>query len=402
MKRFSILAAIAAISAFVSCTEPGQVSPDKDRAEEMFDLVWKLYRVNENALYSENYPNSYRPELTYFNDSTRQAQEVSFLWPMSGVFSSAVALAELDPQKYLPYVDSMAVAVEQYYDTTRVPFGYQAYPVRFGKVDRYYDDNGLVGIDYIDSYMVTGNRKYLEKAKQVMTFILSGWDDRFDGGVTWLEGVYDQKPACSNGKAMVLALKLYEATGDEYYLETGRKFYDWMDRYLKDPERGVVYNSWLTAGEGSIHPDLYTYNTGTLLQAAVYLYRFTGEQAYLDNAQFLAEGSMKVFFRYTDDGIPYGHDIPWFRLVLFRGYHELYKVTGDPEYVDVIIKALDYAWDNARDVSGLYYNDWTGRKDESRQPKWLLDVSCIPEYYARVAMIRGEVGDSCGQNDRNR
>ena len=111
---------------------------------------------------------------------------------------------------------------------------------------------------------------------------------------------------------------------------------------------------------------------------------------------------MKVFFRYTDDGIPYGHDIPWFRLVLFRGYHELYKVTGDPEYVDVIIKALDYAWDNARDVSGLYYNDWTGRKDESRQPKWLLDVSCIPEYYARVAMIRGEVGDSCGQNDRNR
>ena len=205
MKRFSILAAIAAISAFVSCTEPGQVSPDKDRAEEMFDLVWKLYRVKEYGLFSEYYPNSYRPDLTYFNDSTRQAQEVSFLWPMSGVFSSAVALAELDPQKYLPYVDSMAVAVEQYYDTTRVPFGYQAYPVRFGKVDRYYDDNGLVGIDYIDSYMVTGNRKYLEKAKQVMTFILSGWDDRFDGGVTWLEGVYDQKPACSNGKAMVQA-----------------------------------------------------------------------------------------------------------------------------------------------------------------------------------------------------
>jgi predicted alpha-1,6-mannanase (GH76 family) len=55
-----------------------------------------------------------------------------------------------------------------------------------------------------------------------MSFILSGWDDEYEGGVSWLEGVRDQKPACSNGKAMVLALKLYEATGDSYYLETER------------------------------------------------------------------------------------------------------------------------------------------------------------------------------------
>lgn len=394
MKRMTILAAVLlAVFAIASCSGgPQKATPNKDRAEEMFDLVWKLYRVDKYGLFSEYYPNSYRPDLTYFNDSTRKAQEVSFLWPMSGIYSSAVIMAAIDPE-YLPYVDSMAVSMEKYFDTSRLPFGYQAYPVQFGKVDRYYDDNGLVGIDYIDSYRVTKNPVYLERAKHVLTFILSGWDDRFEGGVPWVEGSLDQKPACANGKAMVLALKLYEATGDTYYLETGRKFYEWFDKYLKDPERGVVYNSWLTAGEGSIHPDLYTYNTGTLLQAAVFLYRFTGEQAYLDNANFLAEGSMKEFFRYTEDGIPYGHDLPWFRLVLFRGYHELYNVTGDPKYVDVVIKALDYAWDNARDVSGLYYHDWTGRTDESRQPKWLLDASCIPEYYARVAMIRGEVPD---------
>ena len=63
----------------------------------------------------------------------------------------------------------------------------------------------MVGIDYIDSYLVTKNPHYLEKAKQVLTFILSGWDENFEGAVSWLEGVKDQKPACSNGKAMVLA-----------------------------------------------------------------------------------------------------------------------------------------------------------------------------------------------------
>ena len=390
IRLFAMVKPICFLLLFSSCVVSQKERPYLDRAGEMFELVWELYRVPDYGLFSEYYPNSYRPDLTYFNDSTRQAQEVSYLWPMSGLFSSAVCLAALDGEKYAPYLDSMAMAVEQYYDNIRMPFGYQAYPVRFGKVDRYYDDNGLVGIDYVDSYMVTRNEGCLEKTKQVMSFILSGWDDEYEGGVSWLEGVRDQKPACSNGKAMVLALKLYEATGDSYYLETGKKFYFWMDKYLKDPERGIVWNSWLTK-EGKIHPDLYTYNTGTLLQAAVSLYRATGEQSYLDNVNFLAEGSYSFFVKRTDEGTPYINDLPWFNLVLFRGYHELFNVTGDRKYVDAIIEGLDYAWEHARDNSGLFYHDWTGRSDEKLKPKWLLDASCIPEFYARAAMIKGEI-----------
>ena len=245
---------VSTVFVLLSCAGESKTTPNKDKAEEMFQRVWELYRVPKYGLFSEYYPSSHRPDLTYFNDSTRQAQEVSYLWPMSGVFSSAVLMAAIEPEKYMVYVDSMVMAMERYYDTTRVPFGYQAYPVQFGKVDRYYDDNGLVGIDYIDSYLVTKNPHYLEKAKQVLTFILSGWDENFEGAVSWLEGVKDQKPACSNGKAMVLALKLYEATKDEYYLEVGKKFYHWIDKYLKDPERGVVWNSWLTT-TSAVCPD---------------------------------------------------------------------------------------------------------------------------------------------------
>lgn len=381
---------ISAVWLLVSCSAEQKPTPNKDKAEEMFQRIWELYRVPKYNLFSEYYPNSYRPDLTYFNDSTRQAQEVSYLWPMSGVFSSAVLMAAIEPEKYTVYVDSMVMAVEKYYDNDRVPFGYQAYPVQFEKVDRYYDDNGLVGIDYIDAYMVTKNPRYLEKAKQVLTFILSGWDEEFEGAVPWLEGVKDQKPACSNGKALVLALKLYEATEDVYYLELGKKFYDWIDKYLKDPERGVVWNSWSTI-ESAVSPDLYTYNTGTLLQAAVALYRLTGEQSYYDNAVFLAEGSYQVFFKFTDEGIPYINDLPWFNLVLFRGYHDLYDVTGDAKYVNTMIKGLDYAWEHAQDQAGLFYHDWTGQSDEERKPKWLLDASCIPEFFARVSIIKGEV-----------
>ena len=198
-------------------------------AEEMFRKVWDMYRVPEYGLFSEYYPNSYRPDVNYFDDGAKSTQEVSFLWPMDGVFTSAVALAEVDPVKYGSYVDSMVMAVEQYYDDGRMPAGYQAYPVRMGKVDRYYDDNGLVGLAYVAAYGVTRNPAHLEKAKQVMTFILSGWRPDHDGAVSWLEGVENQKPGCANGKAMLLALNLYGATGDPYYLTAGRRFYDWMD-----------------------------------------------------------------------------------------------------------------------------------------------------------------------------
>ena len=154
-------------------------------AEEMFRKVWDMYRVPEYGLFSEYYPNSYRPDVNYFDDGAKSTQEVSFLWPMDGVFTSAVALAEVDPVKYGSYVDSMVMAVEQYYDDGRMPAGYQAYPVRMGKVDRYYDDNGLVGLAYVAAYGVTRNPAHLEKAKQVMTFILSGWRPDHDGGVSW-------------------------------------------------------------------------------------------------------------------------------------------------------------------------------------------------------------------------
>ena len=121
------------------------------------------------------------------------------------------------------------------------------------------------------------------------------------------------------------------------------------------------------------------------------MYKLTGDKDYLNDAEFLAEGSYNVFFKFTDEGIPYISDLPWFNLVLFRGYHDLYDVTKNSKYVDTMIKGLDFALENAVDQAGLVYHDWTGRTNEYNKPKWLLDSSCIPEFLIRAAMIRGEI-----------
>jgi len=360
-----------------------------DRAEMMYHKVWNMYRVPKYGLFSEYYPNNYKPNLTYFQDSAKLTQEVSYLWPMSGVFSATNVLMELNSDEFKPYQDSMITAVESYYDNKRTPPGYQAYPVKLGNSDRYYDDNGLVGIDYVDAYKTSKNIHYLEKAKEVLTFIKSGWSDDFGGAVSWLEGVRDQKPACSNGKATVLCLKLYQATHEKAYLDQGILFYNWMMKNLEDDSLHIICNSLLTKN-GLPTKDFYTYNTGTMIQSSVRLYTITHEKKYLDNAQRLAEGSYNHFVKKTKQGVYYIDDLPWFVVVLFRGYQELYEVDHNSKYINVLIASADWAWEHARDETGLIYNDWTGRKDEMKKPKWLLDESCMSELYARIALIKGE------------
>ena len=245
MKKYLILF-ISISLAFTLQAQSGKTSYS-EKAEFMFQKVWNLYRVPLHGLFSEYYPNTHKPNLTYFQDNTdKNAKEVSYLWPMSGVFSAVNVLMEIDKKKYKPYLDSMVTAVENYYDAARIPAGYQAYPVKFEKVDRYYDDNGLVGIDYVDAYNATKNKAYLNKAKEVLRFIQSGWSDDFGGGVSWLEGIRDQKPACSNGKATVLCLKLYQATKDRAFLEQAKLYYNWMMHTLEDDSLHIIMNSLIT------------------------------------------------------------------------------------------------------------------------------------------------------------
>ncbi len=359
------------------------------RAEEMYNRIWKYYRVPKfTGLFSEYYPSANGQQLTYFQGNDVQEKKVSFLWPFSGMFSATNVLLR-SPKlhgKYLLYLDSLGTGIEQYRDTIRKPVGYQAYPSILEHADRYYDDNGLVGIDYCQAYLNTKNPVYLKRAKEVFEFILSGWDDQLNGGVYWLEGHKDQKPACSNGMATLTALKLYECTRDAYYLDWGKKFYNWMHDHLRNPE-GIYYND--VKMDGIPNKVYYTYNTGSMLEAAVLLYCFTKDHVYLTEARLIAENSFKHFSRPGNNGQPvFQVDLPWFLTVLFRGYEALYRIDGNPKYVAAVIRDLDIAWEKSRDKYGLLTEKWKQDETAKTKPKWLLDEACIAELYARASLLK--------------
>jgi len=359
------------------------------RAIQMYQDIWKYYRVNKyKGLFLENFPADTGGQINYLQGSAVKAKEVSFLWPFSGVYSATNALLHVPAvrKQYIAYLDSLTPGMEAYRDTLRLPVGYQAYPAAMEPSDRYYDDNGLVGIEYTEAYLNTRNVKYLYKAKTVFKFIISGWSSELGGGVYWVEGHHDQKPACSNGMALLVALKLYQATRDTFYLDWGERFYNWMQTDLKAPN-GLFYNDRKT-NNGIANPPYYSYNTGSVLEAAVLLYHFTGEKSYLNAAQDMAEAAYRYFRQQPHDPhLNFAVDLPWFMTVLFRGYDALYRVNHDPKYINAIHHDLDYAWNASRDNNGFLTHDWTTNPAEINKHKWLLDEACIAELYARLSVI---------------
>ena len=268
-------------------------------------------------------------------------------------------------------------------------------------IENVYDDQMWLIRELLESYKVTGQNEYLQKAEYLTGYVLDGWDATREaggaerGGITWGPG-YVTKHACSNGpmvSPLVWLHVLYKGRRDEithryidasdkqtristqvrksdYYLDFARKIYSWQKNNLLrtdgvyddmrggcspgDPETesvdGTVYRKGGTCPD-RVGPAI-TYNSGAMLSGAADLYRVTGDNAYLDDARKLSDDSFKYFAKLgqTKEGY-YTYDISgfrnWFNGVLMRGFVDIYPAYGTVgDYIDSFQKNLDYGYEN--------------------------------------------------------
>jgi rhamnogalacturonyl hydrolase YesR len=399
MRTLFIVAVIGAAGMLLpSCLKekadaPVIVNPDstaidktlyKDKAGQVYnDIVKKYFTISGTNMFLESYPaQSGDPKQAYF-------------WPYTGVFTGAVLLKKTGTNADL---DKLMTGLEEYWDATRLPAAYQSAPMAEGPSDRYYDDNGTVGLNLMEAYEATNEVKYLDKAEACLIFTMSGESNDEGGGLFWCEQYRTNnisspntvKAANSTAFATSLALKVYKYRQKQEYLEFAKRLYTWNKTKMQDPGDKMFWND-ISLSTHTVNTTKWTYNVGQMLSAACLLYKATQDGAYLSDAKAMAKGSYDVFTRPVKDlGRFFPDHDSWFNAILFRGYLDLYDIdkTAASEYINTFIKNADYAWQHARTKDGFFYEDWSGNRQGRYY--WILQQAVMVEVYARISLFKNE------------
>ena len=198
--------------------------------------------------------------------------------------------------------------------------------------DTFYDDNAWVALAALD----LEEQPYFHGiAEELYRFLLQGWDAA-SGGVWWKEAPRATLHVCSTGPVAVLASRLYRRRPDVVDLTPIWRMMSWLET-MRTPDGRYWDNQ--RAADGRINHVLYTYNTGTPLQAMALL---EGVQGCRFEAQVRTSLQGASLFL---DGAGRLPDTPWFNAVLLRGIlavHQQYGLTSSlwPVYAAAMDQAL--------------------------------------------------------------
>lgn len=311
--------------------------PDyKKETSNLFAAVNRYFYIPDSGFYREH--------------AVKQKDDhpVSYLWPLCALIQATNELERLWPHK--DYMKQVYQVIDKYDDPAPPSPGYDSYPGRFKREDRYYDDNQWIGIAAMDAYFRKGKKSDLKMGKKICAFMMTGYDTVSGGGIYWREGDKDTKNTCSNGPGIIVLMQLYQATHDRAYLKQAQEIYYWTNQHLRSPDHLYYDNINVKTGALSKHP--FSYNTGTMLQSNVYLFEATKDSSYLWEAEKVAVSAEKYFLsdgKFRDDY--------WFNAVLLRGLEHLYKHTGNSRHLKAFAKCTDYALANEKNADGLMGRD---------------------------------------------
>jgi len=352
----------------------------KEKAFATYEMIQQLYKKGD--LYKENFP-----------EQTGD-REYSYLWPYVGMLTAGNVLYELGYDREI--LDKQFSGLEEYYDDRDNLPTYQAFPVSGGTTDHYYDDSAIVVMELINAYELTNETFYLERAKAVTDFIMSGEDSRMGGGLYWFEG---QSENCNNGPncmkaantsayAAYVTSKMYQITNNEVYLTFAKRVYEWTYTTLRDPSDNLYWND-INIGSEQINTTKWTYNAAMMIMSAVNLYQISDDQEYLEEAVNTARSAHSKFTKVTSGRIFYPQNDSWFNVELLTAYIQLSQYDEkSKDYVEVLKDNMDYAWENARNEEGQFYEDWSGN-NEGRY-YWLLHQAALVEAFGRIAIYENQ------------
>jgi len=337
----------------VLCTSalPAAPIPDtqfKRWGLETLQMIETEFRKPGSDLYAE----TARP------DGTQGA--VSYLWPAGIQFHALNSAARIDSTTWQSRVTAFSDALQSYWKYQNSLWGYSA---AISGGDRYYDDNEWIVLAQMEAYQRTSATLYLDRAKDIMAFVLSGKDNVRGGGIYWRETPKNEKNTCSNAPAAVGALRLRQATGLQSYLTAAQEVMTWLNGTLQEPNG--LYWDHIDAATGNITTWEFTYNTALPLQANLLLYQILGQLSCLTEAQRLADAAET---RWIDSNDGRMKDDSAFCYALVDAYLALYEIDRNPRWKRIVRRALFYLHNQIRDANGHYPKRWDRYNSDESNP----------------------------------
>ncbi|PYH49658.1 glycoside hydrolase family 76 protein [Aspergillus saccharolyticus JOP 1030-1] len=155
-------------------------------------------------------------------------------------------------------------------------------------------------IDFADS---TDGYSWLALAQGVYNTQVARWDtSSCGGGLRWqiwpYEAGYDMKNAISNGGLFQLAARLARYTNNDTYADWAEKIFDWSASVplLNNETWNVADSTDIDNGCTTQGNNQWSYNYGTYLMGAAYMYNYTGKAKWKTAVDGLLNVTLTTFF----------------------------------------------------------------------------------------------------------
>ncbi|MFJ6562278.1 glycoside hydrolase family 76 protein [Streptomyces sp. NPDC091412] len=308
-------------------------------------------------------------------------------WWRSSWWNSAVALTALVDFAQRTGRHDYDWAVARTFEQNNGVFpagGRSSDPVEGHFVSRAVDDAAWWAVAWVAAYDYTHERRYLDEAVTITSYVQQYWDPGTCGGGVWWDRERTYKNAVTNGLYLWLATALHQRlTGDTLWGGRARTAAGWYLNSGLINASGLV-NDGLTTGCANNGQTVWSYNQGLAIGAFTQLWRSTGEARYLTTAQRLADAALSapeltrdgVLTESCDTGTRACDDNQkQFKGIFVRHLADLADATGSVAYRAYIARQADSLWRTDRDPLNRLGQRWAGTSPN--QSDWRTQAGAL-------------------------
>ncbi|KAL3419474.1 glycosyl hydrolase [Phlyctema vagabunda] len=238
------------------------------------------------------------------------------------------------------------------------------------------DDTGWWALANLRMYSLTNDEEYLTISKEDEEYMSKYRDNgTCNGGILWSIRNLSYNNAISNELYLMLTISLHNTIpGDDYYLSRALDEWKWFNQSGMINSEYLINDGLSDNNETCINNNdtTWTYNQGVILGALAELFKATGEEDYLDVARKIADAVIASDLL-SPDGIltepceaddtcePNGTA---FKGIFVRYLSQLNNVLADTPYTEYLGNQAASVYQFNRNSSDFYGIHWDGPVEE--------------------------------------